>query len=208
MGHRQQQEQEQQQQQQCGANGFSSRYTRLQWLQTLLFDIWNFFPPPSTLFLPPSWFCLGFFSSSSCSMIEGWATLQLRRRKSVTRLNIDICFLLVPVLPPARMWPHMIWRRGLDRTLTQSPPPQPQSPIWFHWCMYTLCNYNNGSCHHQSVSHGRDLVSYQTRAAGQTLQSSPLTRCCYTKKTKHACLASVSPEPIKSQNMTGYIYLF
>lgn len=138
-------------QQQCGANGFSSsRYTKLLWpqtgaAQTLLFDIWNFFPSPSVLFLfhllisspPLPLCCWGFF-------FYDWGlshSLQAHRRKSVSRLNIDICFLLlVPVLA-LHILPHMIWCRWLDRTLT-SHPPYPRrrgsTGVCTHWVIIIM----------------------------------------------------------------------
>lgn len=124
MGHRQQ---EQQQQQQFGANGFSSRYTSLQWLQTSLFDMWNVFPPTLALSPRPTPPVLPQFFSSSSSIIEDRPHHCSPVIVKATLLNIDICFLLVPDLLLAQMWPHMILRCWLDRPLTQKPPLIPAS---------------------------------------------------------------------------------
>lgn len=158
-----------QQQQHCGANGFSSsRYTKLLWpqtgaAQTLLFNIWNFFPSPSVLFLfllpissPPLPLCCWFFFS----LIEGRAT---HCRPIVVK---------APVAKYRHLFSSSCARSGAayftthDMVLlawphTDLPPPLPP-PVWFHWCMYTLGDYYNGGCHHQSESHVRDFVSYQT----------------------------------------------
>lgn len=124
----------------AGANGFSrGRYTKLQWPQTgagqtlLLTSGISFLP-----FLFIFFFLLLLFPFFlSLSLIEGWlARYSIHHRKSVSQLNIDICF---PV-------PHMISCPPLTALCT---------PIGFHCCMYTQGNYHNAACRWQFISRHR-----------------------------------------------------
>lgn len=107
-------------------------------------------------------------------------SLQAHRRKSVSRLNIDICFLLlVPVLA-LHILPHMIWCRWPDRTLTSHPPNPHQcvsTGVCTHWVIIIMRAVTTNLNH---MLETLCLIKPSTAAAlsGQASQTSLLAYCC------------------------------